>query len=220
MEKRSGLPDNKWELIFTASKGGHQNTNVNDMFKYGIEVVNDFDYWLKMDDDLVPDDDLIDRLLAVKADFVGAPIAIWRESHNPPAFVAIYNINKDGKYVQPELIKYPVGKCDYVGGGCIMISRGLCQRLYDEHKKTNLPIWQYYHPFEGQFVGSDELLCKELRSWGVDVYYEASYVIPQHTDMLVAMNLSEEGMKVDLSYANYPKPKPIKTKKWWQFWKR
>lgn len=203
MTKRGMDPDNPWTFRTVISKGGHQNPNVNTMMAYCIENET-FTHWLKMDDDLVPDDGLIDRLLEMNKPFIGVAIGIFRESHDPPAFAAVYNIGEDKRYKEIDLAKNPQGECDYVGGGCVMYEYGLLKRLYDEAVKTDIPVWYYDAPFKGQFEGSDERICTKLKSMGVQPHYDATFVIPQHTDVLVSLAYGGGLKTVDLTYSQKP----------------
>ena len=211
MIRLSENPDNPWSLEIVMSKGGHQNPNNNSLAMYSVDS-RQFDYYLKMDDDLVPDDGLIDRLIEMDKDFIGVAIAIWRESHNPPAFVAVYDFDiKTHKYVQSDLSQKKQGKCDYVGGGCFMMKYDLLKGLVDIARDLDSPIWQYRErviPDENGviFEGSDEILCNKLHNLGFEVWYDATYIIPQHTDLLVSSTYHDDGFRLaNVSYSNPPK---------------
>jgi hypothetical protein len=209
MKERSIEPETPWEMTVFAGKAGHQNPTNNKILNAAFE--QEWDYYLKIDDDLVPDDDLIDRLVKMDKDIVGVGVAIWREALNGILIAASRTDHQSKKYVRVPLETEKQGAADYVGGGCMMVKRHVLEKMKNGvfqwispyiygnkeeifKNKTNvtelslqrIPVWRFEYNDEGFIeLGSDELFCRKAKDLGFEIWYDCTHILEQHTDLLV-----------------------------------
>lgn len=221
MKDKASKPDCPFELKMLIGKAGHQNPTNNALLNAAfMDTEFQWDYYLKIDDDLVPDEDLIERLLKLDKDVVGVGIAIWRESLNG-VFIAASNF--DGKsYIRVPLETERQGPCYYVGGGCMMVKRHVLESMRDnvwkyesnyiygtENQVLNnlppqvtlkrVPVWCFEYNNNGLVgLGSDELFCKKAREMGFEIWYDCTVVLEQHTDLLVGASRNGGVVSVDI----------------------
>lgn len=199
-QKKVSLGQTDYEIEIVISKGSPQNPNNNLLAKHCLKNF-EFDFYLKIDDDLVPDEDLIPRLLAMNKDIVGVAVAIWRESINGGIFVCC--LNRDPKthlFTPADFVNQRQGKCEYVGGGCFMVKRKVLETMKQ-------PIWKLDLTEEGDFTkGSDERFCDVARELGFEIWYDATKILGQHTDLILTgtFDKTNGSMLVDLSQRGLP----------------
>jgi len=176
MQKKSSMLDNPWRIQIMISKGTPQNVNVNNLVNTALKM-SKFTHFLKIDDDLLPDEGLIDRLLKVNKDIVGAGVAIFKEDLHG---LGIAVCNKEGKKYRFLPIKEKkIGRCDFVGGGIILVKRKVLETMKQ-------PIWWIDPNSKGGYdKGSDERFCDIARELGFKVWYNCETIVSQHSDIVM-----------------------------------
>lgn len=138
----SALPDfNKNNVVggwIAEDKGRMQKTDANRQaatkrFLFGdAEIGWKADWLMWFDDDTVPPDDVISRLLALEKEAVAALYF----NPNPPKNPIAYLRAKDG-IGYDAFYDYPYGalvQVDSVGMGCTLVHRSVYERIMEEHK--------------------------------------------------------------------------------------
>lgn len=132
-----------------------------------LALMNDCDYLLMLDDDMVIPADLFERLAAHDKDVVGA-LYYQRGGGFHPVIMRQVNAKDGLKGIdfihhfdlilrQPGL--YPV---DIIGGGCMLFRTEIFRKLV-----------QPYFWIDG-IVGTDVYICNQLRDAGVSIYVDTS----------------------------------------------
>lgn len=176
MQKKSDSKNNPWKVQFMIGKGRPQNVNCNNLASVALKM-SKFTHFLKIDDDLLPDEGLINRLLKVNKDIVGAGVAIFKEELSGLA-IAVCNKEK-GKYRFLPIKEEKIGRCDFVGGGIILVKRKVLETMKQ-------PIWWVEPNSKGGYdKGSDERFCDIAKELGFEVWYNCETIVSQHSDIVM-----------------------------------
>jgi len=187
LSERGNIP---YRVILTMLSGKPQEVCGNLLARAFFDVEPMADYFLKIDSDLDPDPGLITRLLYRKVDFIAGAVAIWTES-GQKVKACLYE-GEHGYYKFVRFNEKPFGTANFVGGGCIMLSK----KFMFEWKRN-----ESYHPFYEIILdknlgtikyGSDERLCQNAHAMGFETYYDATHIISQHTDINLGATTGNE----------------------------
>jgi len=132
-----------------------------------LALINDCEYLLMLDDDMVVPPDLFSRLVAHDKDIIGAlyyqrgggfhPV-IMRQAEKKDGLKGIDFIHHFDKM----LTKPGLYEADIIGGGCMLMKTDIFRK-----------IPQPYFWIDG-IVGTDVHLCNQLREAGVKIYVDTS----------------------------------------------
>jgi hypothetical protein len=145
-----------------------------------------------------PADGLI-RLLALKKDVIGVPVAL--KGFNKQTGQSVYNIGKifEEEKVEDGSVLY---KVDRVGTAVFMLSRKAVEALVDyaqENKdiyypnphtrgdsQPNIKMYDIFQTgvFDGEYLSEDYYVCRILRELGFDVFVDPNIKV-RHNGMFV-----------------------------------
>ena len=158
--------------------------NVNSMVKKFLNTKSS--HLLMLDDDIIPDDNLLKRFVAYDKDVIGGSVLIWRkEWEGPMTCAAIKNLKNPTEYTFIDTVKGNndgLREVDFVGLGCILIKRKVLEKME--------PPWfkQVFDDDGKKLVkGIDLYFCERAKDMGFEIYADRTKVIGQ----IVELNLAE-----------------------------
>lgn len=161
-------------LMIHIESGKPEDAAANQVMEAFLKT--DCTHIMKMDNDIMADLHLINRLLDYDKDIVAAPITLVQDLG---ITFAGCNINdKDGTWQVPD-IRPPnntlVGPLDFVGGGCMLIKRNVIETL-----RKQGPIYVTKYGDQGQVtMYCDNYFLREAKKAGFEAYLDGTEVLGQ-----------------------------------------
>lgn len=129
----------------------------------------DYDYWINIDDDNPPRNNIID-LVFLDKDLIGCPTPVWHYS-KPGDYPIYWNAldEVDGGF-KPHKLCEGLQKVDAVGSGCFVVARRVIEAL-----QYNLPFMRQWNEDGTVEVGGDFSFCQKIRKKGFEVWAHFNY---------------------------------------------
>lgn len=146
---------------------------------------------LMLDDDVIPDDKLLRRLIKYDKDVVGGSVLIWRkEFEGPMTCSAIKNLENPTEYTFIDTIEdnnEGLREVDFIGLGCILIKRMVLEKMEP-------PCFKQVFDDDGKKLvkGIDLYFCQRVKDMGFEIYADRTKVIGQLVELDLADVLNKQ----------------------------
>lgn len=174
-----GNPDNHIVGTIAISSGPKVDKGRNQLFQTWLEETS-ADYFLMLDDDMVPPPDTAARLMRHRKDIVGALVFAESLSGNVRPVIHVAEEGPDGRAVMRVLYKYPTNTLipvDGTGGACMLVTRR-CAREVKEAMGDHAMPWFAHGLHNNLEIGEDIAFCMRAAKLGFQTWVDTGLEVP------------------------------------------